>query len=275
MEPPPEVVAYYEGFAEESRLHSGRARLEFARTKEILARTLPSPPARIVDVGGAAGAYSSWLAEAGYDVHLVDASPRLVEAARRRNATLRAPIASLSVADARALPQPTGFADAVLIMGPLYHLPLAADRAAALREAGRVLTPSGVVAVAAISRYASALDGLARRLAVDPAFVRMRDRDLRDGQHRNDTDRPDYFTTAYFHRPEDLRMELEAAGFDDAAVLGIEGPGWMMPDFDRRWDESVLRDDILQVARALESEPSIVGASAHLLGIGRPLRSLR
>ncbi len=128
-------------------------------------------------------------------------------------------------------------------MGPLYHLPDAADRIAALREAVRVLAPAGLVAVAAISRYASALDGLARGLGADQAFVRIRDRDLRDGQHRNDTGRPDYFTTAYFHRPDDLREELEAAGFEDVGVYGVEGPGWMVARFRRRWQDPALRRD--------------------------------
>ena len=149
--------------------------------------------------------YSAWLAEQGYEVHLVDASARLVTQARQVSANLKTPIASLSVADARSLPQPDGFADAVLLMGPLYHLTTAADREVALREAHRVLRASGFLVVAAISRYASTLDGLARGLDVDPAFVRMRDRDLQDGQHRNETDRLDYFTTSYFHRPEDLQ----------------------------------------------------------------------
>jgi SAM-dependent methyltransferase len=269
LTPPAEVQAYYETFPEESRLELGPFRLEFERTKEILARVLPAAPARIVDVGGAAGAYSLWLAGRGHHVDLVDASPRLVDVARARSAASRTPIASLTVADARRLPQDAGSAAAVLLMGPLYHLPAAADRAAALREAFRVLARDGIAVVAAISRYASALDGLARKLTLDPRFVRIRDRDLADGQHRNDTDTVDYFTTAYFHRPEDLRAELESAGFGDVRVLGVEGPAWMLPDLDSRWEEAALRSDILDVARALEAEPSIVGVSAHLLAIGR------
>jgi SAM-dependent methyltransferase len=153
-------------------------------------------------------------------------------------------------------------------MGPLYHLTDASDRRKALLEAWRVLVPGGRLVVAAVSRYASALDGLSRGLAVDPEFVRMRDRDLQDGQHRNVAGRIDYFTTAYFHRPEDLRQEVEAAGFVDVEVLGVEGPGWMLPDFDTRWADAALRADMLNVARAVEAEPSIVGASAHLLSVG-------
>ena len=269
MQPPREVVDYYASYAEESRLERGPFQLEFERTKRILTAVLPPAPARVLDVGGAAGAYSAWLAALGYEVHLVDASSRLVAEARRRNETSRDRIASLEVADARALPHADASAAVVLVMGPLYHLPDGADRAQALREAARVLAPSGTVAVAAISRYASALDGLARGLGADEAFVRIRDRDLRDGQHRNDTGRGDYFTTAYFHRPDELRAELETAGFEDVAVYGVEGPGWMVADFERRWHDPALRNDLLQVAAALEREPSVIGASAHLLGIGR------
>jgi hypothetical protein len=50
------VAAYYAAFAEEERLATGASRLEFERTKEMLSRLLPPPPARVIDVGGAAGA---------------------------------------------------------------------------------------------------------------------------------------------------------------------------------------------------------------------------
>jgi ubiquinone/menaquinone biosynthesis C-methylase UbiE len=266
---PPEITAHYDGYAEESRLATGPSQLEFERTKEILSRLLPPPPARVVDVGGAAGAYSFWLAERGYDVHLVDASSRLVAEANRRNATAPARLASAVVGDARALPEENGSSAAVLVMGPLYHLTDAGDRLLALGEASRILAPDGIVAVAAISRYASALDGLARKLTLDPRFVEIRNRDLEDGQHRNPTGRGDYFTTAYFHRPDQLRAELEEAGFTGVSVLAVEGPCWILGDFDERWADPLLRADLLDVARRLEAEPSILGVSAHLLAVGR------
>jgi ubiquinone/menaquinone biosynthesis C-methylase UbiE len=262
-----DVIHYYGRFSEETRLESGEGRLEAERTREILVRILPPAPARIVDVGGGAGVYSAWLAGLGYEVHLVDATERLVDEARRRSATLTRPIASLTVGDARQLQLPDQFADGVLVMGPLYHLTAADDRRRALAETRRVVRSGGRVAVAAISRYASALDGLRRGRAVDPGFVRMRDRDLQDGIHLNETGHPEYFTTSYFHRPDDLRREMQEAGFRDVTVLGVEGPGWVLPDFDDRWRDATLRNDILAIARAVESEASIVGASAHLLGV--------
>ena len=266
---PPEVVSYYDRAPEETRLESGPFRLEFERTRELLARVLPAPPAIVADVGGGAGAYSAWLAGLGYRVHLLDASPRLIEEARRRHAARERLIASIAVGDACGLPFDDGTIEAVLLMGPLYHLPEPEDRSRALAEAWRVLSHSGVLVAAAISRFSSALAGLTLRLAGDPDFVRLRDRDLANGRHVNDTGRIDYFTTAYMHRPDELLAEVAAAGFADARVLGVEGPGWLLPDFDAQWEDPVLRAGLVDVARALESEPSVLGASAHLLAIAR------
>jgi SAM-dependent methyltransferase len=263
------VQRYYDRAPEEDRLRHGASQLEAARTRELIERHARRPPATAVDVGGAAGAYAMWLAEAGYEVHLIDASPRLVAAARRAASTSPAPLASCEVGDARALPFPAGFADIVLLLGPLYHLTTAQGRARALAEAKRVLKPEGVLFAAAISRWASSMDGLSRDLFVDPRFAAIVDRDLRDGQHRNTTEREDYFTTAYFHPPEELREEVAGAGFTVEGVYGLEGPGWILPDFDERWEDARRRSDLVRVARALEAEPSVLGLSAHLLAVGR------
>jgi ubiquinone/menaquinone biosynthesis C-methylase UbiE len=272
-EPPagfdPAIATYYNEAPEESRLEHGAFRLEELRSRELIERHVPAPPATVVDIGGAAGAYAFWLAERGYDVHLVDAVPRLVEEARRRNASAARPLASCRVGDARALPIADESAAIVLMLGPLYHLVQASDRHAALREAVRVLRPQGVLVAAGISRWASALDGLARDLFRDAAFARIVEHDLRDGQHRNPTGRLDYFTTAYFHRPEELREELLAVGLRVGGLYGVEGPGWMLPDLADRWTDAERRDALLRVARLLEAEPSVLGCSAHLLAVGR------
>jgi len=263
-----EIARYYQEVAEEGRLAAGPGQLEFARTKEIVLRYLPPPPATILDVGGAAGAYALWLAEGGYRVHLIDRVPRLVEEARRRSGKSRNRIGTCQVGDARNLSFNDGVADGVLLLGPLYHLTDVAERLRALREVYRVLRSGGVMFAAAISRYASALDGVARNLFADPAFAAIVQQDLENGQHRNETDNWDYFTTAYFHRPDELQGEVVSGGFQCQAVFGLEGPGWILSDFAERWADTRKRQDLLRVARALEREVSIVGLSAHLLAVG-------
>lgn len=265
----PAIADFYERTPEEDRLGQGPFRIEQARTRELVQRFAPPPPAGVVDVGGGAGAYALWLAAAGYTVHLIDASPRLVAEAARRSASARHPLASSRVGDARALDLPDNAADIVLLLGPLYHLTDAGERARSLREAARVLKPGGWLFAAGISRWASLLDGLARDLLQDPRFSQIVERDLRDGVHLNPTDRVDYFTTAYFHRPEELGAEVLTAGLDLQGVYGLEGPGWILPDAAERMASAERRTSLLRVARLLETEPAVVGTSAHLLAVAR------
>jgi SAM-dependent methyltransferase len=265
----PAIKAYYDRAPEESRLEVGAFRLEELRTRELILRHGPEWPAVVLDVGGAAGAYAFWLAEHGYEVRLFDAVTRLVEVARRRNEHAVSRLATCCIADARALPETNESAAMVLLLGPLYHLVKEDDRQAALSEALRVLRPGGVLIAAGIVRWASALDGLARELLRDREFARIVERDLLDGHHQNPTQRLDYFTTAYFHRPEDLQREVIDAGFEVEGLYGVEGPGWILPDLVERWNDPERREIILQVARVLESEPSVLGCSAHLIVVGR------
>lgn len=265
----PAIRAYYDRAPEESRLEAAPSRLEALRTRELVLRHAPPPPATVLDVGGGAGAYAFWLAERGYDVRLVDASDRLVAIAHARNAQATHRLVSCTVADARALPEPDDSADVVLLLGPLYHLVESQDRRRALAEARRVLHAGGTLIAAGISRWASTLDGLSRELLRDDDFARIVERDLADGRHHNPTDRLDYFTTAYFHRPEDLRGEVTEAAFEVEGLYGVEGPGWLLPDFVERWNDERRREVLVAVARLLESEPAMIGSSAHLVVVGR------
>lgn len=264
-----EIAAYYAQGFERDRLAAGAGALELARTQALLGRYLPSAPAVVLDVGGGPGRYAVWLAERGYRVHLVDPVPLHVEQARAAGARAGSPLASAETGDARALRLPDASADAVLLLGPLYHLPERADRLRALGEARRVCRPGGVVVAAAISRFASTLDGLRGGYLEDPAFAAVAAGDRRDGQHRNPTRNPAYFTTAYFHRPEELATECADAGLAHEATLAVEGPGWLLGDLDARLVDDRRRAVLLDALGALEAEPALLGVSAHLLAVAR------
>jgi ubiquinone/menaquinone biosynthesis C-methylase UbiE len=265
-----EIAAYYARGLERDRLAAGLGALELARTQSLLARYLPPPPAAVADIGGGPGRYAVWLAERGYRVHLVDPVPLHVEQARAAAAERpRVALASAELGDARALRLADASVDAVLLLGPLYHLPERADRLRALGEARRVCRSGGVVITAAISRYASILDGLRGGYLEDPAFAAVAAGDLDDGRHHNPTGDPAYFTVAYFQRPQYLAAECTAAGLTHEATLAVEGAGWLLPDLDARLADERRRAVLLSALSRLETEPALLGVSAHLLAVSR------
>ena len=260
-----EVLAHYETTSEEGRLQSGWGVLELARTQELILRHLPAPPRRILDVGGGTGVYSYWLAERGYEVHFLDLVPGQVERVRQNPGR----IASVAAGDARSLSEADGSFDAVLLLGPLYHLTARPARLQALAEARRVLRPGGLLLASAISHFASLLDSLVSGYIDDPQFVPIVQQDLVDGQHRNSTGNPMYFTTAFFHRPEELQEEVLAAGLTLLQLAAIEGPGWLAKDFAQRWADESRRRQLLEWVRKVEHEPALMGLSLHLLAIAK------
>ena len=193
--------AHYNAGVERDRLLRGTSNLEFERTKRILSRYLPSRPAMILDVGGGPGRYSFWLSEMGHSVHLVDILPLHIRQAREFQRKSKNRLASINLRDARRLDFDDGYADIVLRFGPLYHLVRKKERLKALAEARRVLKPGGLLFAAAISRFTSAVDGSLRGFIRDSEFMTIIQQDLKNGQHRNPSNKPEYFTTAFFHHP--------------------------------------------------------------------------
>jgi ubiquinone/menaquinone biosynthesis C-methylase UbiE len=256
------VASHYEAVREEDRISQGFGQLELVRAQEVLRRHLPKPPAAVLDVGGATGVHAAWLAGDGYRVHLIDPAPRHVAKA---NADLGGLGVSAELGDARRLPVPDNSYDVVLLFGPLYHLTERADRLLALREAARVARPGAVIAVAAVSRFASLFDGLSREFLFDPAFRSIVTQDLKEGQHRNPDQRPEWWTTAYLHHPDDLRAEVIEEGLVVLELVGLEGLAMWLPQLASRWANPDDREAILWSARAIEPEPSLAGLSAHLL----------
>lgn len=239
---------------------SADGRMELARTQELLRRFLPPAPARVLDVGGATGVHAEWLVEDGYDVHLVDPVPRHVEQA---SAVCRA-----TVGDARALREPDDSYDVVQLLGPLYHLPDASDRHRALTEACRVVKPGGLVAAAAINRYASLFEHVSYAHLYKERMRESISEILRTGVYHGERG----FTLAYFHRAEELVAELSAVGVTDVQVFGIEGPAWsLVKTAEQQPGEGPTEDLIasaMTAARLAEPYPELLAASSHLLAVG-------
>jgi ubiquinone/menaquinone biosynthesis C-methylase UbiE len=171
---------------------------------------------------------------------------------------------AVHAADARALPFSEESFDAVLLLGPLYHLGDAAERVKALREARRVCRSGGLVFAAAISRFAGLLDAVRTgRIADEQVFANVR-AEVQTGRRVDAARRTTPFPDAYFHLPEELRAEVEEAGLEVIGVYGIEGPGWLLDDLG-----ALPRERLLALARDAEASPHLLALSAHLLAVAR------
>ena len=264
------MLEHYGRGEEADRLVTANAGpLEFERTQEIVLRRLPPPPAVIADIGGGTGRYALWLAGLGYRVVHRDVVPLHVE--QVLTAAVTDPDAGSAiesaVGDARALDLADSSVDAVLLLGPLYHLTRKADRIQALREARRVVRPGGPVFGAAISRWAARYDGVLRLRLYEqvPAMLEAMGPLERTGVIP--PLEPGWFT-AYTHRPGQLRDEFGLGGLVETDVVSVECGAYLLPDLQERMADPKARQVIMDSARAVERVPELMGLGSHLLATG-------
>ncbi|KAI6774908.1 hypothetical protein HG530_001666 [Fusarium avenaceum] len=135
---------------------------------------------RIADVGGGPGKIAFALADQGHHVDLIDLSRDLIRLAeieqdqRSTSAENPAILASISVGDAlEAIPLTNDSYDAVLLLGPLYHLLEETERKKAVENALRLAKPQGGLVFCAFVSKEAHLRDLAMR---DPArLVKQKD----------------------------------------------------------------------------------------------------
>lgn len=254
-----QIRTYYaDHFDEAGRLvtRSAAGRVEHRRTRSLVAGLL-APGSRVLDVGGATGAHAGWLAADGHQVTLIDPVPEQVAAAARIGTF------DARVGDARDLQVDDASVDAVLLLGPLYHLRSADDRHLALTEAHRVLRPGGTLVAAGISRIAALLDLLLahdERPATDVLAAL-----LDEGASPYDP-AAGVFPVGHFHDAAELRAEVQSAGFTQVTVTGVEGPASL--GMEVLPPDDALVDAGCALAEAADAVPMIRDLSGHLLAVG-------
>jgi SAM-dependent methyltransferase len=264
------MLAHYDRGEEADRLvRTNAGQLEFERTQEIVLRHLPPAPAVIADIGGGPGRYALWLAGLGYRVVHRDVMPLHVDQLQADAAADPAVGAAVESAlgDARSLDLADASVDAVLLLGPLYHLERRADRVQALREAGRIVRPGGPVFGVAISRWAVRYDGVLRSRLYEqvPSMLEAMGPLERTGVFP--PLEPGMFT-AYTHRPGQLRAEFVSAGLAVADLVSVECGAFLLPDIGERMADPASRQVIMDSARAVERVPELMGLGSHLLATG-------
>ena len=263
---PPAMEEHYARGLELDRLAEPTGQLEFERTQEIILRHLPPPPAVVADIGGGPGRYALWLGQLGYQILHRDLMPLHVE--QLQQAASGNSHIQTALGDARQLDLASQSADAVLLLGPLYHLARRKDRLQALAEVRRVVRPGGPVFVAAISRWATRMDGILRLRLYESIPEAEAELSAIERTGHLPPLRPGSFC-GYLHRPGQLRAELAASGLQVLDLVGVEGPAYLLDDLAARLADDEDRRVVLETARALERVPELLGIGPHLLATAR------
>lgn len=268
------VEDHYDQNAEREWERLERHRTEFAVTCQVLSEFLPSPPGKILDIGGGPGRYTIYLTQQGYYVQLIDVSRRCLDLAIERSVAEGIYLPTPMQGNALSLPDRApganedyaGLFDAVLLMGPLYHLLDEEDRLTAVKEAYRVLRSGGLIFAAFLTRFAPLRD-----IAIhSPAWIReYPDRFiqlLEMGQ--NPAHEDSTFPESYFAHPDEIEPIMAQGGFRMELLQGCEGLVAGHEDLVNSL-EGELWDKWVEVNYRVGREPSMRGASDHLLYVGR------
>jgi S-adenosylmethionine-dependent methyltransferase len=260
------VQAAYDEDPEREWQRLDRHRTEFAVTLRAMGDYLPAPPARVLDVGGGPGRYAIELAQRGYEVTLFDLSAACLQTARERAMAAGVTLAAVEQGTATDLGRyPDEAFDAVLLMGPLYHLLEHERRRQALDEAARVLRPGGMLLAAFITRYA----GLRWAAVHDPLWP-LENRQMFEGVMEDGVQpprgAPGSSFVAWFAHPSEVEPLLSAAGLECVTILGVEGVVSMIEE-----RVNVLRGEAwdlwADLNYRLAADPSIHDCVEHLLAV--------
>ncbi|MEO8396412.1 MAG: class I SAM-dependent methyltransferase [Chloroflexota bacterium] len=261
-----DISAFYNSDPQKEHDRLEQHQLEVDLTWRYLDQYLPAQGS-ILEIGAATGRYTLELAKRGYSITAVDLSAALIEVSRQKLAAAGlGRQVRLVVADARDLADVTDTEfDAVLLMGPLYHLVEEADRQTALQQAFDRLRAGGLIFSAFISR----LGMMGDLIRNDPDWIEEDRAEvqgiLERGRRADDARRGGF--RGYFALVSEIAPLHEAVGFETLTVAGVE-PVISADDESYNKLEGKQRQLWLDLCYKLSTEPSIIGASRHLLYIG-------
>lgn len=261
-----DIAEHYDSDPERENTRLERHQLEHDLTWRYLNQYLPTHGS-ILEVGAATGGYTLELARRGYSITAVDLSAANMELCRKRLAGegLQGQV-RLVLADARDLREVTAWDfDVVLLMGPLYHLVEETDRKEALQEVFDRLRTGGIVFSSFISRFGIMGD----LLRTVPHWIEDKaevESILERGRDPYDYPRGGF--RGYFAKVSEIPPLHEAIGFETLTLAGVE-PAISADDESYNKLQGQQRQLWLDLFYRMSTERTIVGASRHLLYVGR------
>ena len=245
------------------RLDSGLSRIEFASTLRLIEKYFPVN-GTVCDIGSGPGRYAIELSRRGYQVTLFDLSRKLLERGERAFASEGIRAMQFVQGDARDLEVfEDGSFDAVLHLGPLYHLTRSEDRSRALSELVRILKPDGRAIVAFLNSWGLIRTGIVdfpKRFS-DSTFLRSM-----LGKKTFQARELCGFTECHWSNPEIAGKEIEDAGLRIVSYAGAESfAGGMAPLLESlRKNEPAAYGNVVEFASETSELPQFRDATDHV-----------
>ncbi len=259
------VVKSYEKYDEDSRLSADNIRrLEFLTALVYMNKYLEKGMS-ILDVAAGTGAYALYYAALGMQVTALDLTPSYIDILKKKAGDQHLPVNAF-VNDARDLSafEAETF-DCVFCMGPIYHLPNAADRELVMSECLRVLKPGGLLFLAYINKFFifSQLASQNKQFLQEKWYQRIIEQGVMYA-----ADEDCFWTDTWFTTPGEIETLAEKYDLDRLNHVAQDGVGRLLAE-----DVNSMRSEEFKLwaeyhVRTCE-EPSILGISNHGLFIGR------
>lgn len=265
------VASFYDGYVAVEQGRLDRHRTEFAVTQRAIQAYLPHRSAHILDDGSGPGRYALWLAAQGHTVTLLDLSQQNLHAAQeqaRRDGLHFAKIHHGSATDLSAFANAQF--DAVLLLGPLYHLPTERERTQAVQEAVRVLRPRGVLFAAFLNLYE-----LWRYAAQYNPHLLIQEPDVFEALLTTGIAQfrayPTAFSSfAYWTHPLEIEPLMAQFELEQLAIIGCEG---IVSNIEEAINEleGEAWERWVEWNYLLGQRPELRASSIHILYVGRKL----
>lgn len=259
-----EIDSFYSKTAEATRLQVGLGPLEFERNKELILRYLPKKKSVVLDVGGGPGIYAEWLAEQKQEVYLIDPVEKHIEEATKRSNKSKNKFKCF-LGESRSLDFPDGFADLIILHGPLYHLQKQSERLDCLKETKRVLKPGGIVLGFAINYTASTMVSLLQGVIQQKEFFHMCKQELENGMHQAPKNMPGILPKAFYHRQEELKEEFEKANFKYLDTIAVEGMIWLDKNYFESRADMTKKKRMMELLKMTEKDKNLLSFSPHIM----------
>lgn len=274
------VRRWYDAHAEYEWMRlfqDGYHQLEYLITTHFLDKHLP-PKGLILDAGGGPGRYTIVLAKRGYDVVLLDLSPKCLEIARKEigKAGVKDKVKAIvegSVVDLTRFDNE--LFDATLCLGgSLSHLLEQKEREQAANELLRVTKEEAPLFISVINRYGvfrTVLQRLQEELT-DPSHEEMFTKGIHRAHYQLPLSRSTRagFTDAYFFLPCELSKLFESKGVQTITMATCQGLSSSLKEATNKlFEDKEKWRRWLQILLQTCTDPCLVGLGEHFLYVGR------